>query len=312
MDLSVCISWKVANFAAMERNREIYKVTLVGGAVNVLLLLFKFVAGIVGHSAAMVADAIHSLSDLASDAVVLILLSFSARGECRKFAYGRGKFESLASAVIGGVLFFVAVDLLVDGIEAIEGILSGELTDKPSPIALWMAVASMAIQLCVYFYTSLMGHKYASSTLVAKSWHNLVDAVSTLGALLAVGLAIVLGDKWVILDPLAACIISVAVLVLSVKVLIPALQELLDAALPQETEEEIRRVLLEVGAQTAAFELVSLKTRRSGPDIFVDAVLKVAPETKVEGSDALCDQVQSALRKLLGASARNSLRTVSR
>ncbi|MBP5398771.1 MAG: cation transporter [Bacteroidales bacterium] len=303
---------KMIEVPAGKRGRVLTKVIWVGLIANLFITVGKIVAGWLGRSAALVSSGIHSLSDLASDAVVLILLSFSARGECRKFAYGRGKFESLASAVIGGVLFFVAVDLLVDGIEAIEGILSGELTDKPSPIALWMAVASMAIQLCVYFYTSLMGHKYASSTLVAKSWHNLVDAVSTLGALLAVGLAIVLGDKWVILDPLAACIISVAVLVLSVKVLIPALQELLDAALPQETEEEIRRVLLEVGAQTAAFELVSLKTRRSGPDIFVDAVLKVAPETKVEGSDALCDQVQSALRKLLGASARISLRTVSR
>ena len=172
-------------------------------------------------------------------------------------------------------------------------------------MALWMAVASMVIQLCVYFYTSLMGHKYASQTLVAKSWHNLVDAVSTLGALVAVALAIALGDKWVILDPLAACIISIAVLVLSVKVLVMALKDLLDVALPIELEDELVAALKAVQTDEAkVLDVTAFKTRHSGPDAIVEAVLLADAKLSVAQADALREKAIVVLRSKLGSNSK--------
>ncbi len=294
-----------------KRGKILTQVTWVGLLANVFITSGKLLAGWLGHSSAMVSSGIHSLSDLASDTVVLILLSLSAKGENRRYAFGRGKFEAFASMVIGVVLFYVAVDLLVDGLEAIEEILSGNLPEKPSLIALWAAGASICIQAAVYLYTSMMGHKYDSPTLIAKSWHNLVDALSTFGALTAVGLAIFLGDKWVILDPLAGCIISVAVLVLSVKVLIPALGDLLDRALPAEEEQHILSTLRSA-VQTgngSVREVTRLKTRRSGPAVFVEACLVVAPGLSAEEACACCRKGCQALKTLLGDNARISLTT---
>ena len=130
----------------MERNREIYKVTLVGGAVNVILLLFKFVAGIVGHSAAMVADATHSLSDFVTDIIVLMFVRISGKPQDKSHDYGHGKYETLAMTLIGMALLIVAIGIVYSGVVKIMAWANGEQLEAPGYLALWAALVSVVLK----------------------------------------------------------------------------------------------------------------------------------------------------------------------
>ncbi|MBQ9597148.1 MAG: cation transporter [Bacteroidales bacterium] len=314
------------------RGRALTKVTFIGLLANILLTAGQAAAGILGHSIAMVSASIHSLSDLASNAIVLLLLSFSAKGKSPRFAYGRGKFESFASLLIGLALFWVAIDLMKDGIESIRSILGGEEVERPSVLVLWVAGISIVIKLMVYVYTATMGHKYDSPTLIAKSWHDLTDALTPIGVMVATGLAIALGDKWVLLDPIVACIISLVVLVPATKVLIIACKDLLDVSLCPEEEAQIVQTLeslpmsaeaapnartteggnaataenglathnLNGTAPTAGLKVLQLKTRRSGPVIFIEATLAAPTDLTLPQADALRAAADTALRQHFG------------
>ena len=279
------------------RGRALTKVTFIGLLANILLTAGQAAAGILGHSIAMVSASIHSLSDLASNAIVLLLLSFSAKGKSPRFAYGRGKFESFASLLIGLALFWVAIDLMKDGIESIQSILGGEEVERPSVLVLWVAGISIVIKLMVYVYTATMGHKYDSPTLIAKSWHDLTDALTPIGVMVATGLAITLGDKWVLLDPIVACIISLVVLVPATKVLIIACKDLLDVSICPEEEAQIIRTLESL---PAAPKVMQLKTRRSGPTLFIEATLAVRTDLSLTQAEALRAQAESALQQAFG------------
>ena len=294
------------------RGRALTKVTFIGLLANILLTAGQTAAGILGHSIAMVSASIHSLSDLASNAIVLLLLSFSAKGKSPRFAYGRGKFESFASLLIGLALFWVAIDLMKDGIESIRSILGGEEVERPSVLVLWVAGISIVIKLMVYVYTATMGHKYDSPTLIAKSWHDLTDALTPIGVMVATGLAIALGDKWVLLDPIVACIISLVVLVPATKVLIIACKDLLDVSLCPEEEARISQTLesLTMPADAASnagttgkeagLKVLLLKTRRSGPTLFIEATLAVRADLSLTQAEALRAQAESALQQAFG------------
>ena len=279
------------------RGRALTKVTFIGLLANILLTACQAAAGILGHSIAMVSASIHSLSDLASNAIVLLLLSFSAKGKSPRFAYGRGKFESFASLLIGLALFWVAIDLMKDGIGSIRSILGGEEVERPSVLVLWVAGISIVIKLMVYVYTATMGHKYDSPTLIAKSWHDLTDALTPIGVMVATGLAITLGDKWVLLDPIVACIISLVVLVPATKVLIIACKDLLDVSLCPEEEAQIIQTLESL---PAAPKVMQLKTRRSGPTLFIEATLAVRADLSLTHAEALRAAADTALRQHFG------------
>lgn len=279
------------------RGRALTKVTFIGLLANILLTAGQAAAGILGHSIAMVSASIHSLSDLASNAIVLLLLGFSAKGKSPRFAYGRGKFESFASLLIGLALFWVAIDLMKDGIESIQAILGGEEVERPSVLVLWVAGISIVIKLMVYVYTATMGHKYDSPTLIAKSWHDLTDALTPIGVMVATGLAIVLGDKWVLLDPIVACIISLVVLVPATKVLIIACKDLLDVSLCPEEEAQIIQTLESL---PTAPKVMQLKTRRSGPTLFIEATLAAQADLSLTQAEALRAQAESALQQAFG------------
>lgn len=276
------------------RGRKLTKVTFIGLSANLLLTVCQIVAGLAGRSIAMVSAGIHALSDVAGDAIVMLLLGLSAKGESPRFKYGRGKLESFASLLIGLILVWVSVELMTDGIASIQSILKGEAAERPSVLVLWVAGLSIFIKLLVYIYTSAMGHKYASPTLIAKSWHELTDALSTIGAMIAAALAIAFGEKWVILDPVAACLISLFVLVPAIQVLVPACKDLLDISISPEEEAQIRETLQQVRVSVSATaerelrvcEVLDLKTRRSGPAVFIEATLLAGIAPADTGSDA--------------------------
>lgn len=281
----------------MNREKEIYKVTLVGSAANVLLTVFKFVAGIVGHSAAMTADAIHSLSDLLTDAVVLLFVHISSKPEDKDHDYGHGKYETLATAVIGLALAAVAVGI---GWKAVESLLfwyGGGTLAAPGMLALWAAVVSIVLKELVYHYTVHRGKALNSPAVEANAWHHRSDALSSLGTLAGIGGAILLGDRWTVLDPLAGFIVSLFILRVAWKLLKGGFNELLEASLPDEVEREILDIV-------TSFPDVSdphhLRTRRIGSRYAIELHIRMDGSMPLAASHARTCEIEQALKARFG------------
>lgn len=216
----------------MDRNKEIYKVTLVGGAVNVVLLLFKFVAGIVGHSAAMMADAIHSLSDFVTDIIVLLFVHISVKPQDKSHDYGHGKYETLAMTLIGIALLAVAIGILYSGVMKITAWIHGEPLEAPGLLALWAALASIILKEAVYQYSMMKARQLQSQAVEANAWHHRSDALSSIGTAVGIGGAILLGQRWTVLDPLASVVVGAFILKMSVSLLRDGIGDLMEQSLP--------------------------------------------------------------------------------
>ena len=281
-----------------DREKELSKVTVWGAAANVLLAFAKLVAGLWGHSSAMVADAVHSFSDLVSDLVVIVMVRVSSRDRDKSHDYGHGKFETLATVTVALMLIAVAVKLMVEGVEKIHAVLVGGTVKMPGRIAFWAALLSIAVKETLYQWTARVGRKYNSPAVVANAWHHRTDALSSIGAALGIGLAILLGGKWVILDPMVCSAISVFIFIIAVKMAIPALGELTDASLPDEIESEISDIIQSV---EGVENVHNLKTRRNGPDIIIDAHMVVTPEMTVAAAHRLTMIAETLLRERFGS-----------
>ena len=281
----------------MNREREIYKVTLVGSAVNVLLTVFKFVAGIVGHSAAMTADAVHSLSDLLTDAVVLLFVRISSKPEDKDHDYGHGKYETLATTLIGLALAAVAVGL---GWKAVESMLfwySGGTLPAPGMLALWAAVVSIVLKELVYRYTVHRGKNLNSPALQANAWHHRSDALSSLGTLAGIGGAILLGNRWTVLDPIAGFVVSLFILRVAWKLLKGSFNELLEASLPDEIEKEILEV---VNSFPDVSDPHHLRTRRIGSRYAIELHIRMDGAMPLAASHARTCEIEQALKARFG------------
>lgn len=281
----------------MNREREIYKVTLVGSAANVLLTVFKFVAGILGHSAAMTADAIHSLSDLLTDAVVLLFVRISSKPEDKDHDYGHGKYETLATTIIGLALAAVAVGLGWTAVESMLFWYGGGSLPAPGMLALWAAVVSIVLKELVYRYTVHRGKNLNSPALQANAWHHRSDALSSLGTLAGIGGAILLGNRWTVLDPIAGFVVSLFILRVAWKLLKGSFNELLEASLPDEIEKEILEVV-------TSFPDVSdphhLRTRRIGSRYAIELHIRMDGAMPLAASHARTCEIEQALKARFG------------
>ena len=245
----------------MTREKEIYRITLWGSIVNIVLTGLKFAAGILGASAAMIADAVHSLSDLLTDFVVLLFVKISSRPADSDHPYGHGKYETLATTIVAIALLAAGGVLLAQGIEKIIGAVRGEALPVPGRIALWAALISIAAKEGIYQLTARVGRRVQSSALEANAWHHRTDALSSVATAIGIGGALLFGGKWAILDPIAAVLVSVFILVAAGKLLHEAIQDLMEKRLPEEIEEEIREI---VAADSEMSEMHKLRTRRVG------------------------------------------------
>ena len=287
-----------------EREKRITRVTLLGSVVNLVLSVGKVLAGLFGHSAAMIADGIHSISDLASDIVVLVFVRISSKGEDRDHEYGHGKFETLATLIMSLILIVVAAQLMASGIRTIAGVLSGEAIPSPKYIALVAAVVSIVSKEWLYRYTVKAGNELDSPVVVANAWHHRSDALSSVGALVGIAGAMFLGSKWTMLDPLASCCISIAIFVVAVKMAVPSLKELLDVSLPQDMEQKIIAVS---SAVPGVMNVHGLKTRRNGPSIIMEAHIVVDPSITVVQAHNIATAVEDALKHSFGNETQISL-----
>lgn len=280
-----------------DRLKDIRSITIWGAVVNIALTIAKIIAGVLGRSAAMIADGIHSLSDLLSDIIVLVFTNISSKGKDRDHSFGHGKFETLATLIVSIILVVVGAKLMSGGIKSIISVVNGEVIPKPGYIALAAAVISIAAKEILYYATVKVGKEVNSPVVVANAWHHRSDALSSIGALLGIGGAIILGDKWTVLDPIASCCISIAIIVIAVKMALPSLSELLETSLPEDIEAEIVRTASEI---SGVRDIHELKTRRNGISFIIDAHITVDPSISIVEAHDIATNVEEALQLKYG------------
>ena len=279
------------------RKRRIYRVTLVGFVVNLVLSFAKLAAGIVGRSGAMIADAVHSFSDLATDVVVIAFVRISSKPRDDGHDYGHGKYETLATIIISLALGVVGAGILVNSIRDIRVVVDGGLLPRPGLIALVAAVLSIVAKEILYRYTVREGRAVDSPSVVANAWHHRSDALSSLGTLVGIAWAYFLGQKWRIADPIAALIVAVFIFKVAFDLIRTGLDELLECSLPADVEQEILQI---VTAEPGVREPHNLRTRRIGASIAIEVHVRMDGAMTVAQSHALTVDIEHRLRARFG------------
>lgn len=270
---------------------------MVGGAVNVLLLLFKFVAGIVGHSAAMVADAVHSLSDFVTDVIVLVFVHISGKPKDKSHDYGHGKFETLAMTVIGLALLVVAVGIVYSGMTKIIDWANGTDLEAPGMLALWAALLSIVLKEGVYRYSMVKARELNSQAVEANAWHHRSDALSSLGTAIGIGGAIFLGKRWTVLDPIASVVVGMFIVKVAIDLLRRGIGDLMEQSLPDAVEEEMLQM---VGAIPGVVEPHNLRTRRIGNHYAIELHIRMDGDISLRESHDKASEVEDMLRNRYG------------
>ena len=288
----------------MDRQKETYRVTIAGSIINILLLAFKFAAGILGHSAAMIADAIHSLTDFVTDAIVLVFVRLGSKPTDHDHDYGHGKYETLASAIIGVSLLVVGMMICYSGVTKTYHAMCGEPLQQPGFIALAAAVASVVLKEWAYRFTVRVGRRCHSEAVVANAWHHRSDALSSVGTTVGIGGAIILGEKWAVLDPLTAIVVSFFIMKAAWSVLSKAVGGLTDGSLPKETEDEIEKIVSEDKDVSVVHNLC---TRRIGNRIAIEMHVRMPGETSLYVAHHHATEIEQRLKQRFGADTHISI-----
>lgn len=282
---------------ADERQKTIYKVTLIGGAVNVILLAFKFVAGILGHSDAMVADAIHSLSDFITDLIVLLFVYISGRPQDKTHDYGHGKYETLALIFIGVALIAVAIGIFTNGAHKIVSWYHGEELAAPGMLAFWAALVSILLKELTYLYTIRKARQLNSSSMEANAWHHRSDALSSIGTAIGIGGAVLLGKRWTVLDPLASIVVGAFIVKVAFDLINRGIGELMEKSLPDEVEDEIMRI---AASEPDVIEPHDLKTRRIGNRYAIELHILMNGDITLAKAHDHADSIEDQLKEKFG------------
>ena len=281
----------------MNREKQIYRVTLVGFFANLLLSVGKLAAGIIGRSGAMIADGVHSISDFVTDLVVMIFVKVSAMPKDDDHDYGHGKFETLATIIIGLALFVVAAGIFWKNVNLVAAVANGQSIEQPEAIAFAAAAISILVKEALYRYTRRVGEKVESQVVVANAWHHRSDALSSIATLLGIGGAYFLGQEWCILDPIAAIAVSVLIAKVAYDLIKPGIGEMLERSLPKEQEDEIESIVL---SNKHFSDVHNLKTRRIGSGIAIELHVRVPGNMTVSEAHEATDDVEHRLRERYG------------
>ena len=281
----------------MNREKEIYRVTLLGGAVNVVLMLFKFVAGFFGHSAAMTADAVHSLSDFATDLVVLAFVRISHKPKDKDHDYGHGKYETLATTLIGVALIAVALGILVEGAKKIALWAQGGTLSQPGMLALWAALISILLKEVIFQYTHRKAKKLNSQAMEANAWHHRSDALSSIGTAIGIGGAIIGGERWAVLDPIASIVVGAFIVKVAVGLLRTGVGDLMEQSLPDEVENEILDIVKSVSDVKEPHELC---TRRIGNHYAIEMHILMDGNLSLKEAHDKATEIEQKLKERYG------------
>lgn len=287
-----------------ERERKIYRVTLMGSIVNVVLLVFKFLAGIIGGSAAMIADAIHSLSDFLTDIVVVAFVRISSKPEDQDHDYGHGKYETLATSIIGLALLCVGFYILYNGCHKVWDFFNGAQLEQPGMVALVAALVSILLKEWTFRFTSKVGKEVVSQAVIANAWHHRSDALSSIGTAIGVGGAIILGSKWAVLDPIAAVVVSFFIIRTALGLIRTSSGDLLEKSLPADIEKEIVNI---VESEPGVSDVHKLCTRRIGSNIAIEMHLRMPGKTTLKVSHEHASNIERMLREHFGENTHISL-----
>ena len=286
------------NTAAPPEVSTIRHVTWIGFWINAILMILKIAFGIYGHSDALVADGVHSVSDFATDFIILILVGIAYKKADTAHPYGHGKFETFASLLIAVILFIVAVGIGISGVETIRSVFRGELLPRPDLWTLIIALVSILAKELLYHYTVRAGRRINSSSLIANAWHHRSDAISSVATLIGVSAGYFLGDIWRIADPIASILIAVFIAVSAIKIALPSVNELLEISLPPSEVEKVAATIAGVDGVKAYHRL---RTRRNGHSLIIDTHIKVDPAINVAAGHDIASAVERALRANFGA-----------
>ena len=270
---------------------------MVGGAVNVVLLLFKFVAGIVGHSAAMIADAVHSLSDFVTDIIVLVFVRISGKPTDKSHEYGHGKYETLATTLIGLALLIVAVGIVYSALTKIIAWAQGGTLEAPGMLALWAALLSIVLKEAVFHYSMVQARKLKSQAVEANAWHHRSDALSSIGTAIGIGGAIFLGERWTVLDPMAGIIVGIFIIKVAIDLLRNGIGDLMEHSLPDEVESEILQL---AGSIPGVTEPHDLHTRRIGNHYAIELHILMDDDISLREAHNKSEEVENILREHYG------------
>lgn len=279
------------------RLKQIYKITFVGSVVNLFLVVAKFIAGILGHSAAMTADAVHSLSDFITDIVVVTFVRISAKPSDESHDYGHAKFETLSTIIIGLLLLFVGSSLLWESGTDIWAAIQGEVLPQPGVIALVAALFSIVLKGVLFKYTLKEGKKWHSPALMANAWHHNSDALSSLGTALGIGGAILLGDSWRVLDPIAAFLVSLFILKIGVELIFPGIGELMEKSLPRDEEDKIVEV---IQRYPDVYDVHDLRTRTLGSNYSIEVHIRMEGHLSLTQTHDRATQIEEDLKQTFG------------
>lgn len=279
-------------------------VTKVAMVSNVLLTGFKFFAGIMGNSSAMIADAAHSTSDFMTDIAVIAGLKVARKPGDSTHNYGHGKIETLSAAFIGLVLLAVGFGIFWGGLQNVITFLHGEMLPAPSRIALAAAVFSIAIKEWLYRYTMGYARELRSDVLTANAWHHRSDAFSSIGTMVGIGGAILLGGRWTVLDPVAAVILSLFIFKVAFEISYKNLNELLEASLDSATYKSIEEALMSTDGVLGFHEL---KTRKIGNAMAADVHIEVDRNLNIVDAHEISMQVEDRLKEVCGKNGHFSI-----
>ena len=281
----------------MSREKEIYKVTLVGSAGNVALLTFKFIAGVMGHISAMIADAVHSLSDFITDVIVLAFVHVSAKPQDKDHDYGHGKYETFATFIIGLALIAAATGIIVSGVAKLIDWAGGKQLAAPGWLALAAAIISILVKEILFHYTVRSGKHLDSQALVANAWHHRSDALSSIGTTVGIGGAILLGNRWTVLDPLASVVVGAMLIKVSVGLMRSSVGELTESSLSGEIEQEIEDI---IRSFPDVSEPHNLRTRRIGNRFAIEAHVRMDGNASLNAAHDRATAIEQRLRERFG------------
>ena len=281
-----------------KRVKTIRNVTLIGYVGNLLLTVGKIIAGVVGKSSAMIADGVHSLSDLVTDIIVIAFIKTSAKERDDDHRYGHGKFETFATMLISFALLFVGAGILWASSRKVIDSIQGELLDQPGYIALYAALLSIVVKEGLYWYTKKTGQRVNSPAMIANAWHHRSDAFSSIGTALGISGAILLGEKWRVLDPIAGVIVSFFILKVAWEIANPSIKELLEGSLPEEIETDVIDIIKN-NKGVKGFH--NLKTRKIGDVYAFDVHIKVNKDLSVEHSHDIATEIEDSIKDKYGS-----------
>ncbi len=280
------------------RTRSIYLVTLVGALVNVALTLIKLVVGFLGHSAALIADAVHSLSDFCTDIVVTLFVGIAGKPRDTKYRYGYGKYESIATLIIAAVLMGIGISMLLKSGEAIYLFFaSGVVPQRPSLWAAIIAFISVLSKEWLFRYTKGVAERVHSNTVLANAWHHRTDAYSSIAVLVGVLGAALLGNKWAILDQVACAGVSFFIVWAGVQLISTPWRELTEHSLSEEEQQTILEI---IEAEYPGHHPHNLNTRSLGSAIAIEVDIYLPDETPVILAHERATHIENKLKEHYG------------